>query len=601
MNGKNKSSNQTISGISNGSAQANTEDSAALLEYYKAVKKRLRDRKRRAKSKQKEELPQEALYSLSSNEPIEKAKVPQIKQNVKQMTRNPPQNIPPNQTSIKEKKAKPYQELVKEANNTKVDAIQQNLKHFENNPPKKNPPKQTSIEVKKGSLQETHNTLLTKESFKNANNTKVERVKQNEKKTALTPPKQSSIDLPKNWREHRPNTAPQLSSKVFTRGGFSKNEGTPQNFQMPSTSREAVLREKSLSVDSKRPSLSETVGNNAKGQSNDLPKPKPPQQKKRTPKKKMEAKAIPKVETNGEQAFLVGEIAAVLIPKHLLGPNISTAQPVAPVDVSVDSTVVSAAQTQESVKEADESSLKDTENHQEELTIGQDGEEMVRVTVLPIPLEPSKRAKKKLERKRDAQKVEEGKAVDDEQDGANVERDSSSNDSSSSSDELSRPRPSNNQPIIFSIRKTELFSFRRRGVQALKHISPKFPRAIFICRLCSFHISSIPEVHRHMKDERHIRLQHQDLSRQTAKVMPNPSPVIVDAVEQFIQDIYLCSGLSKEDLELRRSAIELLKKAVEVAFPGFSIRPYGSYITGCLFLLHFGEMRLLIYFIYLFG
>jgi DNA polymerase sigma len=70
------------------------------------------------------------------------------------------------------------------------------------------------------------------------------------------------------------------------------------------------------------------------------------------------------------------------------------------------------------------------------------------------------------------------------------------------------------------------------------------------------------------------------LSRQTASLMPSPPPEIVEVVGQFIQDIFHCSGLTKEDLEIRRAATENLRKMIEMAFPGYSIRPYGSVVTG---------------------
>jgi hypothetical protein len=70
------------------------------------------------------------------------------------------------------------------------------------------------------------------------------------------------------------------------------------------------------------------------------------------------------------------------------------------------------------------------------------------------------------------------------------------------------------------------------------------------------------------------------MSRQTASLMPSPPPEIVEVIGQFIQDIFHCSGLTKEDLEIRRVAAENLRKMIEIAFPGYSIRPYGSVVTG---------------------
>jgi len=225
--------------------------------------------------------------------------------------------------------------------------------------------------------------------------------------------------------------------------------------------------------------------------------------------------------------------------------------------------------------------------NQEANYIGTDGEEWVRVIVLP-PKKPSPTAEKKLMPRSESEKAEaaaEGSDSDD----------SSDSSASSSQEEEQKEKPvqasnqqqpqlqqqqTNQQPLVLNIRKKELDSFRQRGVMPLRHISPKFTRAIFHCRLCSFHISSVPEVYRHIKDDRHVRLQTQEQSRQTAILMPLPPADIMDVVGNLIQDVFVYSRLMPEELELRRTCTEILRQLVEVSFPGITIRPYGSCLTG---------------------
>ena len=225
--------------------------------------------------------------------------------------------------------------------------------------------------------------------------------------------------------------------------------------------------------------------------------------------------------------------------------------------------------------------------NQEANYTGTDGEEWVRVIVLP-PKKPSPTAEKKLMPRSESEKAE-AAAEDSDSD------DNSDSSASSSQEEEQKEKPAqasnqqqpqqqqqqtNQQPLVLNIRKKELDSFRQRGVMPLRHISPKFTRAIFHCRLCSFHISSVPEVYRHVKDDRHVRLQTQEQSRQTAILMPLPPADIMDVVGNLIQDLFVYSRLMPEELELRRTCTEILRQLVEVNFPGITIRPYGSCLTG---------------------
>lgn len=200
-------------------------------------------------------------------------------------------------------------------------------------------------------------------------------------------------------------------------------------------------------------------------------------------------------------------------------------------------------------------------------------EDVVRITLTAAP--PKKRRDRR-ERKKEAESKEQEQ-----------EEDQNGSDSSSSSSSEEDERPRNHQPLVFDISKKELELFRSSGVFTLQHISPKFPRAMFHCRLCSFHVSSIPEVYRHMKDERHVRLQALDARRLTASLMPNPPKEIIDMVGQFIQDIYNCSLITEDGLDNRRKAIHILKTMIETSFPGYTIRAYGSFVTGTNELHHF--------------
>ena len=128
--------------------------------------------------------------------------------------------------------------------------------------------------------------------------------------------------------------------------------------------------------------------------------------------------------------------------------------------------------------------------------------------------------------------------------------------------------------------KKDLDRYRRSGVLPLKHLNEKFPRAFFHCRLCSFHISSIPEVERHFKDARHLRLQAVEQRKQTAALMPMPSKEIIEAIGELVQNVYECSFISEPELEIRLAALGALQKGIEEAFPCFAVRLYGSTFTG---------------------
>lgn len=264
------------------------------------------------------------------------------------------------------------------------------------------------------------------------------------------------------------------------------------------------------------------------------------------------------------------KIAIKFTGKPLSDETISQSESERPKSAEVKTVVTSA----ETLSEAPPTNL-------EANYTGPDGEDWVRVIVLP-PKKPSPVAEKKIKPRSDSEKAE---AEDD--DSESDSNCSSSTSSNKEEEKKEKPPQTNNQqqqidqqPLVLNIRKKELDSFRQRGVLPLRHISPKFTRAIFHCRLCSFHISSVPEVYRHMKDERHSRLQAQEQSRQTAILMPLPPPDIMDLVGNLIQDVSLYSRLMPNELEVRRTCTDILRQLVEVSFPGITIRPYGSCFTG---------------------
>jgi hypothetical protein len=361
-------------------------------------------------------------------------------------------------------------------------------------------------------------------------------------------------------------TSPRKGTKVYNR--TASNEEIPHNwrqpapkiYQAPRKTINQVLRQENGTVPEKQSSsLSETVSHNVKDQVPVVDQNRKGQGAKARSLEKLRSKQETQKKERVDLALLSSEYDEV--PKHLQELNYPTGiVPLTPSVVSQRS-VVLLGEKKSVAQEVDARA----DGIQIPHAAVQDEEEIVQIVVLPTLPQQKRKKPAKTEKKDEPKKSDDG----------------SSNSSSSSSEEEPKPRRNEiQQPLIFKIRKNELNQFRKKGVLPLKHISPKFPRAVFHCRLCSFHISSIPEVYRHTKDERHVRLQKQEMSRQTASLMPSPPPEIVEVVGQFIHDIFHCSGLTKEDLEKRRVATENLRKMIETAFPGFSIRPYGSVVTG---------------------
>ncbi len=358
----------------------------------------------------------------------------------------------------------------------------------------------------------------------------------------------------------KPKPASQLGTKVYSRNGPSNNGEIPQNWRQPARESTSKLKNPAAEQEKKTAILLENgAAASVKDSSHEG-----------TAKAKTRVRNRVKKDTQKKEP---GETpvpsSSVVVPKNLLESDDAKAGP------SNGDMKESFVLSKEENKIA-QPVLQKGENHQEQtqvLTASQvEEEEVVRITIPPQP--PQQKRQRNVKKETNTEKSDPEKKEGDDDD------DSSSN-SSSSTEEEKTPRPEREiLPLVFNIRKTELESFRRRGVLTLKHISPKFPRAIFHCRLCSFHISSIPEVYRHMKDDRHVRLQNQERSKQTAALMPLPTPEIMEGVGQFILNIYHCSGLTKEALEIRYATIGILKSMIEIAFPGFSIRPYGSFFTG---------------------
>jgi len=136
------------------------------------------------------------------------------------------------------------------------------------------------------------------------------------------------------------------------------------------------------------------------------------------------------------------------------------------------------------------------------------------------------------------------------------------------------------RPVTLVLPREELAWFKQQNIYPLKVVSPRFPRAVFHCRLCSFHISSIAEVYRHIKDERHVNLQRMEMTKRTANLMPDPSPAMIEIIGQLVENVYNVSGLLQKDLDARAAAVHSITQLIESNFPGLCVRTYGSYVTG---------------------
>lgn len=376
--------------------------------------------------------------------------------------------------------------------------------------------------------------------------------------------------------DQRSQPTPKKDARVFNRNVASNGEEIPQNWRQPTNKKSQVPRDATRKPSNspaeernstKRPSLSElAVANNEKDPSQSTTESgmkNGRHEKGKGAKAKAVEKYVKRAAVKKERDELTSRLILEYkeVPKHLLESNY-------PVGIVPSNPPVIPAALSKGEKDVRRPAPKDAQTHRDEIPpmTDQDGEEMVRIMVLPPPPQQKRKKEAKRENKEAPEKQED---------------DGSSSSSSSSCEAEKAPRASAvQQPLIFNIRRTELEIFRRMSVLPLKHISPKFPRAIFHCRLCSFHVSSIPEVYRHKKDDRHVRLQKQEMSKQTASLMPLPPPEIADVIGQFIENIYQCSGLTQEDLTIRRTATETLRNMIETAFPGFTIRPYGSGVTG---------------------
>lgn len=358
-------------------------------------------------------------------------------------------------------------------------------------------------------------------------------------------------------------------TKTFNRSATSNSNPTPENWREAAAAREAMGRSKASTTNEVKQSVSERAANSENhGQAGNNQPDTGKARNSRKPRKNANRNARKdQVEPENASIGASAESATSKTGKNGHETTVSSATTGHVNGVKKEEAAV-IANTSQHLSSPQHSPREMTET----VFFSEDGEELVRIVIPPAPpSKPKAKHDSKLEKGKGGEKH---KAAE-----ANVE-DDSSGDSSSSEESEEVHQQINTQPLIFSVCKSILESFRQRGVFPLKHISPKFPRAIFHCRLCSFHISSLSEVHRHMKDDRHVRNLNQDRSRQTASLMPSPPPEIIESVGQFIESIYQCSGLSKKSLEIRWAAMGILRTMIESAFPGYSVRPYGSVVTG---------------------
>lgn len=190
---------------------------------------------------------------------------------------------------------------------------------------------------------------------------------------------------------------------------------------------------------------------------------------------------------------------------------------------------------------------------------------------------------------------------------------------------LAKDTPVELKPVTVILSRADLALFKQQNVTPLKHINPSFPRAMFHCRLCSFHLSRIPEIHQHikvpinsifitrpcihsycicssespkrkwilnecwitimlikygMKGDRHVHLQQMEMTKRTASLIPDPSPTMVETIGHLIENVYRVSCLLQKDLDVRTDAVNSITEFIETNFPGLRVRTYGSFVTG---------------------
>ncbi|XP_063962271.1 terminal uridylyltransferase 7-like isoform X2 [Lytechinus pictus] len=122
------------------------------------------------------------------------------------------------------------------------------------------------------------------------------------------------------------------------------------------------------------------------------------------------------------------------------------------------------------------------------------------------------------------------------------------------------------------LEKTYIFRLAKRSL--------KFPRALYYCRLCNYHIDTLPQCWLHIDQSRHNRLAKAKESENFFKNLPLPSKSHARALTTLLEDVTEEHALTGRELNQRNEVRQRVENALQSNLPECKVRIYGSSLSS---------------------
>lgn len=117
-------------------------------------------------------------------------------------------------------------------------------------------------------------------------------------------------------------------------------------------------------------------------------------------------------------------------------------------------------------------------------------------------------------------------------------------------------------------------------IHLLDKKSARNSKALFQCKLCKYYCDNMTMVERHILNKRHHRAVEEEADRVTILNLPPATPEQLKYLDNLLREEVRLHGLSDTDILARQNIAAVLGNTVEKMMPGFTVRLYGSSVSG---------------------
>ncbi|PNF19443.1 hypothetical protein B7P43_G03611, partial [Cryptotermes secundus] len=142
--------------------------------------------------------------------------------------------------------------------------------------------------------------------------------------------------------------------------------------------------------------------------------------------------------------------------------------------------------------------------------------------------------------------------------------------------------PDNNAPTPAAVilDPQHKYVLEQNYIVLLDKKSAKNPKALFLCKLCKYLCDSVTVVEKHILEKRHQRAVEEEAERVTILNLPPATPEQLKYLDNLLREEVKLHGLSDTDILARQNIAAVLGNTIEKIMPGFTVRLYGSSLSG---------------------